>query len=410
MKTNSQKMALATVLILMCASGNVAMAQNLANLAADKTKIEIGKDASAGSGSNFTIAIGYSAKASKTSAVAIGYKAEAKSYNDIAIGDDTKATGAHSIAIGELSKAAEQYSTAIGYKANTNGAKSIALGSQSKAEKTNTIAIGAKSNALIDQAIAIGGDTSAAAQHSIVVGYRARTQQGKDFAVAIGRSAQSDAKDGIALGSFSKAEAGLSKNGKIGAYSDLNEEEVKAKFIEIEKDTNRNVPEATKIRKEVSTWAPTLGALSIGDFNEGYTRQIQNVAAGTENTDAVNVAQLKKLEENTDKKIVKIDRRVTVLENLEKRMTHSTNRLAKEIQTANAGVSSAMAMAAIGKISPSSKSRFAVGAGVGSYNDAKSVAIGVSGINRSRNVIYNANLSINNEDKVGAAAGILFQF
>ena len=63
-------------------------------------------------------------------------------------------------------------------------------------------------------------------------------------------------------------------------------------------DLQTKVSEANKL---VSTWQATGAAVSVGDSETGLTRQITNVAAGTEDTDAVNVAQLNKLKVKVDK-------------------------------------------------------------------------------------------------------------
>ena len=99
-----------------------------------------------------------------------------------------------------------------------------------------------------------------------------------DEAVAIGNGTTVTAESGVAIGVGSVADrvAG-SEKGARGAFAPA------------------NIPE-----EAVSTWTSTRGAFSVGYTVGNITRQITNVAAGSEDTDAVNVAQLKKALESID--------------------------------------------------------------------------------------------------------------
>lgn len=99
-----------------------------------------------------------------------------------------------------------------------------------------------------------------------------------DDAVAIGNGTTVRAESGVAIGVGSVADrvAG-SEKGALGAFAP---------------DT---IPTA-----EESTWTSTKGAVSVGDTANNITRQITNVAAGSEDTDAVNVAQLKQVNSKAD--------------------------------------------------------------------------------------------------------------
>lgn len=101
---------------------------------------------------------------------------------------------------------------------------------------------------------------------------------GADDAVAIGNGTTVRAESGVAIGVGSVADrvAG-SEKGALGAFAP---------------DT---IPDVA-----LSTWTSTRGAFSVGDMVGNITRQITNVAAGSEDTDAVNVAQLKKALESID--------------------------------------------------------------------------------------------------------------
>ena len=90
-----------------------------------------------------------------------------------------------------------------------------------------------------------------------------------DNAVAIGNGSTVTAEGGVAIGTNSVADRAV-KDDAVGAFAP---------------DT---IPDANK-----SIWTATAGAVSVGDANKNITRQITNVAAGSEDTDAVNVAQLR---------------------------------------------------------------------------------------------------------------------
>ena len=112
---------------------------------------------------------------------------------------------------------------------------------------------------------------------SIAIGYGAKVDQNAEHGIAIGYMSMSNKKDSIALGSHSVADR---EQGMAG----------------YDPSTGKNYENGTD-----PTWKATLGALSIGKKNgngtQEHTRQITGVAAGTQDTDAVNVAQLKKVVE-----------------------------------------------------------------------------------------------------------------
>lgn len=94
-----------------------------------------------------------------------------------------------------------------------------------------------------------------------------------DDAVAIGNGTKVKAESGVAIG--------------VGSVADQVAESEKGARGEFAPDT---IPTGQE-----STWTSTKGAVSVGDTANNITRQITNVAAGREDTDAVNVAQLKQV-------------------------------------------------------------------------------------------------------------------
>ena len=253
------------------------------------SSIALGKEATTGSKS---VALGDQTKAIGESSTAIGVEAEATALDSIAIGGKTKATGGDSIAIGNDTTANSQYSVAIGDDIQFTGTSATAVGQQAYASGDNSTAIGtmtnidAKYNASHDdwrkagaQSTAIGAYAGSWGLASTAVGGFSKAEG--QLATAIGYHSQANVDHGTALGDYSEVKAGW--GAAIGASSVADREAgVVGAFA----------PEGA----DSLTWKANAGAVSVG--SETITRQITNVAAGSEATDAVNVAQLKAATEN----------------------------------------------------------------------------------------------------------------
>ena len=218
-----------------------------------------------------TIAIGSGAGAHSSSAIALGSGASANSSYVIAIGNGASAqNGDYGIAIG--SSASTQYGegTALGHNAKTTAPNGTALGSGASANY-HALALGNNATASQSYALAAGDGASAQDYYAIALGSNAGATE--ENAVVLGKNAKSNVNGGIALGSDSTAYRASGTTGldpRTGkAYTDTSDK----------------------------TWNSTYGALSIGNVDSdgtvNGTRQIIGVAAGTNDTDAVNVAQLK---------------------------------------------------------------------------------------------------------------------
>ena len=234
------------------------------------------------------IAIGPDTTATDINATAIGHKASALGYSSIAIGENAKtyyggaisvgpqseAKGSNAIAIGKLSKSGH-YSIAIGGDTEAEGMHAVAMGHGAKAYKDRSIAIGAFAKAFERFGVSIGIQSEAKNRNSIAIGTKTRAEG--DFSTVIGERAKATTIGSVALGSSSLA------------------------------NTDRKIPGfdfetySQSTKKDDYTWTSTAGSVSIGNADKGLTRQITNLAAGTEDTDAVNVAQLKSLRSYTDK-------------------------------------------------------------------------------------------------------------
>ena len=146
------------------------------------------------------------------------------------------------------------------------------------ANAKNTTVIGSNNNATNIKSTIIMGDENTLEGRQGVISLGNKNTIKADDAVAIGNGTTVTAENGVAIGVGSVADrvAGREK-GALGAFAP---------------DT---IPDVA-----LSTWTSTKGAVSVGDTVGNITRQITNVAAGSEDTDAVNVAQLKKALESID--------------------------------------------------------------------------------------------------------------
>ena len=154
------------------------------------------------------------------------------------------------------------------YNGEVDATNSVAIGNEANVMALNSVALGENTGVTKDgkNGTAIGGEASVKAENGTAAGFKAtvRAKSG----VALGASSFVDAEGGIALGRNSVAERKSGRAGydfTTGAVSTVND----------------------------STWKATDGAVSVG--SSANTRQITGVAAGTEDTDAVNVAQIKGL-------------------------------------------------------------------------------------------------------------------
>lgn len=243
--------------------------------------IAIGNEAQA-TGSGSTV-LGAQAKAVQSDYVtAIGYNALALSKRSVLLGVNTYANGESAISIGDSANAAEQGAMAIGRQAAASSTYAIAIGDRAQATKAQTVALGDSAAATGAVSQAIGGNSKSIGDYSNAIGAGAVANNFKS--TALGFKASANIESSIALGSHSVAETARDVGGYIP----------KTKGTGSSSDT---------------AFYSTAGALSIGDETAGYRRQITNVSAGSKDTDAVNVAQLKSLQE-----LVK-DTKVTVNKN-----------------------------------------------------------------------------------------------
>ena len=194
--------------------------------------------------------------------------------SQIAIGRDNVATHLDTIAIGRETTASGSGSTVVGARAEASGDNSIAIGQSGKgspkviASGVNSIAIGMQSQATGEAAIAEGAGSRAGGKYGVALGRT--TKANAEAATALGNAAAANIANGVALGSSSVTTTDKGVKG----YNPSD-------------DHTRHY---TNLANNVRT--ATTAAVSIGNGST-LTRQLTGLAAGTADTDAVNVAQLK---------------------------------------------------------------------------------------------------------------------
>lgn len=244
--------------------------------------------------------------ASGTQSIAIGSKTVANGGNTIAIGSSSKATGTGAVSIGLSTFAKEHGATAVGTNVNVETNKAVGIGFDINVRQAGATNIGYKSDNDANQAVAIGARNSvdANAQYGTALGYFTRVSAknavaigssndndgnsdvGKVLAsgvsaVAIGTSAHAEAENAVGIGT--KAKAALANSVALGEGSTTTEADGTATTGYLTKDAVNNSDH---------------GVVSVGN-GSSITRRILSVASGTNDTDAVNVKQLKALRNDT---------------------------------------------------------------------------------------------------------------
>ena len=257
----------------------------LAN-ATNQYGVAIGGESS--SSADNSIAIGRKSSVTGESGIAIGAFTTSKGANGVAVGTNGTKSDLGGVAVGQAAQSIAFNSVATGMNVTAKGANSVALGASATANDDGTIAIGSygstPTKATGNRALAIGSATTAnglesiaigsrvnsTSQHSIAIGTRANASAVKS--VAIGPDSSVTVDGGVALGRDSVANV-------IGGVTNKG----------YNPNTNR-----TDIYSGLTgnVLTSTTGAVSIGNGTT-VTRQLTGLAAGTKDTDAVNVAQLK---------------------------------------------------------------------------------------------------------------------
>ena len=237
----------------------------------------------------------YDSRANQKGSIGIGMKATSTAENAIATGTESTASGLNAIATGTKSEASGADSIATGTDSKASGTNAIAMGTGAQAMGESTISIGTGNKVIGKKSGAIGDpttmenvngvysmgndnfiqgskdrDVESTAKHIFAIGNNIGSKdnpitQAANGSVILGSKGYSNVENGVALGYGSNVDRGALTD-KTSAYNG-NDEGVQ------------------------NTIKGNYGAVSVGNSNA--TRQIINVAAGSADSDAVNVAQLR---------------------------------------------------------------------------------------------------------------------
>ena len=300
------------------------------------------------------ISIGHNAKTdSSGDSIAIGRDSTSNSVNTVTIGAQTKATGGYAVAIGRESEVNANFATAMGYQSKAKGSASIAIGKQNnsnlgdtitmgnsntantmggiaigknniadssigdpttankensqiaiglnnKATSLDTVAIGREAESTKTGAVSLGARTKAKGDYAVALGSASdgKTVEASDYAVAVGAMAKATGDRSVAVGGG--AEASASRAVAHGYRSSASVADGVALGSNSKATVDKGVkgfnPAETRTNKydglTGNVQTSTLAAVSVGD-GKNATRQITGLAAGKEDSDAVNVAQLR---------------------------------------------------------------------------------------------------------------------
>lgn len=208
-------------------------------------------------------------------------------------------------------------------------------------------AIGSKNTVSDAKNTIIVGDNRAVtgANHAVIIGSSDNgTTTTVHDAVALGHNTDVSIEGGVALGSGSKAKVDA---GAVGY------------------DILTNAPSTDTS----ATWKSTVSAVSVGDVANGVTRQITSVAAGTNDTDAVNVAQLKRLHD-----MISVNANNTV--NVQGDVTNLKKDVSRLDKRVNKAVAGSAALAALHPLDFDPDAKWDFAAGYGHYHNGNAAALG----------------------------------
>ena len=233
-------------------------------------------------------AVGMETNAKGESSLAVGHKSSASGKNGVAVGTNGTTAELGGVAVGQAAKSNKFNSVAMGMNVTADGDNSVALGGSANANSEGTIAIGSygstPTKATGNRALAIGSATTANGLESIAIGSRVNSTS--QHSIAIGTGSNASAVKSVAIGPDSRATV----DGGVALGRDS--------VASVEGGVNNKGYNPNTNRTDIysgltgNVLTSTTGAVSIGNGTT-VTRQLTGLAAGTKDTDAVNVAQLK---------------------------------------------------------------------------------------------------------------------
>lgn len=367
-----------------------------------------------------------------SNSIALGLHAKSYGFQNIAIGGTAETYDTNTISIGHGSVGKGHFSVALGKQAQTQKDYALASGSYAIAEGEGSTALGHNAYSYIDSSVALGED-SLSNRNKNILGYDPSGNikslddvlgDNKEEYIEITKRIETlekeivtsrkdykkiiDDIDNSTLTGEERKKFNQEQAQKMG--NKLNEIYVKKEEIK-ELDIKKN--------KMIGSWVSSRGAVSIGNNTLGIKRQITNVAAGTVDSDAVNVAQLKKItlkvsSDNGENSInlssgnlsIKGENGITTRIDSEGnlRIGNSKNEMDKSTIS---GIANAMAMANL--INRSEGDLISVGLGM--YKGETSIALGLLGsLGKNEKVSYKLSSSISSHGDIGFGLGVSYLF
>ncbi|UYO73395.1 hypothetical protein M0220_10885 [Halomonas qinghailakensis] len=281
--SNAQTTAVSTSAIALgsttAVDGKHSIAMGRQSEVSGERSMALGQDAKVGTydtngdatgSANSAIALGDFANVQGNNGIAIGKESLASVENTIAMGAGAQASGLDAIAMGTGAKASGEQSISIGYGNEVSGDHSGAVGDPNIISGTGSYALGNDNTIEADNAGAFGNNNTltATAAGSRIIGNDNNLDVADAF--VMGNGADVTVAGGVALGNGAIADTGAG----IPGYNPL-------------------TAAADGLDAGIAATQSTTGAVAVGDATGGVFRQITGVAAGSEDSDAVNVAQLK---------------------------------------------------------------------------------------------------------------------
>ena len=232
---------------------------------------------------NNATALGKQANATGDSAVAVGAKAQASNNYDAAFGSNATASGSYSSAFGNNSQATNADASAFGNEAKALATNATSVGAHSKVDTGATYgsALGRNASVTAANGTALGSLSSVTAANGTAVGTSATVSTAGGVALGQGSASTRAALDGKNITISSQGNVVSSNH-----ITDKDNSAVTDVYAPVKLINDKSILERVK-----NTIKGTAGAVSLG--NDTTTRQLTNLAPGSADSDAVNVAQLK---------------------------------------------------------------------------------------------------------------------
>ncbi|EHG7529139.1 YadA-like family protein [Escherichia albertii] len=358
----------------------------------------------------------------------------ADAINGIAIGSNAHANHANSIAMGngsETTRGAQTGYTAYNMDAPQNSVGEFSVGSEDGQRQITNVAAGSQDTDAVNVGQLKVTDAQVAQNTQSITNLNTQVgnldtrvttlENGMGDIITTGSTkyfktntdgvdANAQGKDSVAIGSGSIAAADNSV--ALGTGSEANEENT----VSVGSSTNqrritnvaagKNDTDAVNVAQLKSSEAGSVrydtksdgsvdySNISLGDGKGGTTR-ISNVSAGVNNNDAVNYAQLKQSVQETK-------------QYTDQRMVEMDNKLSKTESKLSGGIASAMAMTGLPQAYTPGASMTSIGGGT--YNGESAVALGVSMVSANGRWVYKLQGSTNSQGEYSAAIGAGIQW